>query len=87
MASATDTTLPTKRPDRVTIVALDDDRYQADVSFRGAAAQLDALHLDDHLRAQRLRCDVREDSSGSWTVRVRPSEASLLIAVLRDVLA
>ncbi len=79
--------VPTEPPDRVTIVALDEGTYRADVSFRGRSAQLGARHLEDLLREQELRSDVREDSDGAWTVRVGPSEASHLIAVLRDVLA
>ncbi len=79
--------VPTERPDRVTIVALEDSTYRADVSFCGATAELGAHHLDELLRAQELRSDVRLDSDGAWTVRVGPSQAWRLLGVLRSVLA
>jgi hypothetical protein len=59
-------------PDRITIWPIDDGTFGIDATFQGATGYRHAEFHEAILHLRDIRCTLRQELDGGWTIRLGP---------------
>jgi hypothetical protein len=65
-------------PDRVTIWPVEDGTFGIDATFQGVTGYQHAELHEQVLRLREIRCTLRQELDGGWTVRLGPFPRELV---------